>query len=89
MLIDPAPVGRLVVRDRPLHRRMGGIGNNTWGEVNAEVEVDDNFGVGFGAGIVEPVSMTVIPVVVMVGFDGAGSSFFVGTIYVKVKRWGS
>ena len=53
-------------------------------EVYPEVEVDDDFGVCLGPGVVAATSVAVIVIPMMVGIDDAGSGFFVGSTYAEV-----
>ena len=69
---------------------MGEIRNNVWCEIYSEVEIDDDFGVGLGPGVVVSVPMAVVVTpMVMVGVDDAGLGFFVGAVYVEVVCWRS
>lgn len=87
-MVDLASVRRLVVWNRPLHGRMGGICNNVWCEIYLEVEIYDGLGVGLGPGVVMPMPMAVVVTpMVMVGGDDAGLSFFVGTADVEMVCW--
>ena len=88
LLIDLTSVRRLVIRNRPLHRRMGGIRNNVRREIYPKVEVDDNLGIGLGSGVIAYAPMAVIVIPVKVGVDDPGPGFFVSAVYMEVvRRW--
>ena len=87
-MVDLASVRRLVVWNRPLHGRMGGIRNDVWCEIYSEVEIYDGLGVGLRPGVVVPMPMVVVVTpMVMVGGDDAGLSFFVGAADVEMVCW--
>ena len=61
------------------------IHDNVRGEIYPEVEIGDNLGVGLGLNPATPIPMTTSVIrVVVVGVNGAGAGFFVGSAYVEV-----
>ena len=58
-------------------------------EVYPEVEVDDDFGVCLGPGVVASTPMAVVVAPMVVGVNDAGSGFFVGSAYVEMVCWRS
>ena len=80
--MDLASVRWIIVRDRPLHRRMGGVPSNVWGKIYSEVEIDDDLGFGLGLNLrvvaLVPTAAQFASAVVAVVINDTGSGFIVG-----------